>query len=198
MLNERIEEVKRYFLKRTEKVYIENGGKIESFGEYLYHRYCDNCYYYSAYALMGLKPDDYLVRGYIALSGIGDPNYHHGWVEFMFEENEYVFDFRCEELVLKQKWYDTFKPQVEYQKTQKEILEEYLNERCAFKIQETFWQFKYFVTNDANQHNMTCDEMFDYDRKNGHVPSALKLARVEINEYKSEIGRFIAYSECSG
>ena len=50
-----MEKANRYFLQRTKKVYIERCTKIESFEEYLSHRYRDNCYYYSAYALMGLK-----------------------------------------------------------------------------------------------------------------------------------------------
>lgn len=72
-----------YFFKEMEKVYIETGTKIESFEEYLRHRYSDECYYYSAYAIMGLTPNDYLLRGFLDLDGY--KNYHHGWVEFKFD-----------------------------------------------------------------------------------------------------------------
>ena len=40
-------------------------------------------------------------------------------------------------------------------------------------------------------------EIVANDKANGYVPSALMLARVVINEYSSEIIRFIAYSEPS-
>lgn len=195
MSTECMEKANRYFLQRTKKVYIERCTKIESFEEYLSHRYRDNCYYYSAYALMGLKPDDFLVRGYIDLDDWKD--YHHGWVEFKFEEEEYVFDSRLKEVVLKQEYYEYFNPRIEYKKTQKEILAEYLNERCASKIQDGFWQFKYIVMN-TDKDDIPYREIIANDKNNGHVPSALMLARVVISKYSSEITRFIAYSEPSG
>lgn len=195
MSTECMEKANRYFLQRTKKVYIERCTKIESFEEYLNHRYRDNCYYYSAYALMGLKPDDFLVRGYIDLDDWKD--YHHGWVEFKFEEDEYVFDSRLKEVVLKKEYYEYFNPRIEYKKTQKEILDEYLNERCASKIKDGFWQFKYIVMN-TDKDDIPYSEIIANDKNNGHVPSALMLARVVISKYSSEITRFIAYSEPSG
>ena len=195
MSTKHIENANRYFEQRTKKVYIESCTKIESFQEYLNHRYRDNCYYYSAYALMGLKPDDFLVRGYIDLDGW--KNYHHGWVEFTFEENEYVFDSMVKGIVSKQEWYENFNPRVEYKKTQKEILDEFLNERNAFKIQDGFWQFKYIVMN-TNKDDIPYHEIINNDKNNGHVPSALMLARLVISKYSSEVIRFIAYSEPSG
>ena len=41
-------------------------------------------------------------------------------------------------------------------------------------------------------------EIIANDKNNGHVPSALMVARVVISKYSSEIARFIAYSEPSG
>lgn len=195
MSTEWIKRANRYFMESTKKVYVERSVKIEPFEEYLNHRYCDNCYYYSAYALMGLNPGDFLVRGYIDLNG--RKNYHHGWVEFKYEENEYVFDSKIREVVLKKEWYERFNPRVEYQKTQEEILKEYLNERCAFKIQEGFWQFKGIVMN-VDKADISYSDLIANDEKNGYVPSALMLARVVINKYSSEIMRFIAYAETSG
>lgn len=46
--------------------------------------------------------------------------------------------------------------------------------------------------------NIPYDDIIANDRNNGHVPSALMLARVVISKYSSEITRFIAYSEPSG
>ena len=196
MPTECLEKANRYFVQRTKKVYIERCTKIESFEEYLAHRYQDNCYYYSAYALMGLKQDDFLVRGYIDLNDCED--YRHGWVEFKFEEEEYVFDSRIKGVVLKQEYYENFNPRIKYKKTQKEILDEYLNERYAFKIQNGFWQFKNFVMMYADKGEISYNKIIEDDQNNGHVPSSLMLARVEVNKYSLEIRRFIAYSEQSG
>lgn len=190
-----IEKAARYFLERTRRVYVERCTKIEPFEEYLSHRYRDNCYYYSGYAFMGLKPSDFLVRGFIDLEDYKD--YHHGWVEFEFEGQVYVFDSRLKDVVQKQEYYEYFNPRIDYKKTQREILAEYLNEHCAFKINDDFWQFKYFVSNVANE-NLSYQQMLEYDKNSGHVPSVLMLARVQISKYSGEIKRFIAYSEPSG
>ena len=188
------ENVERYFERRTSTVYIDRCTKIESFQEYLNHRYRDNCYYYSAYALMGLKPDDFLVRGYIDVGSWR--KYHHGWVEFTYKNNEYVFDSMVKTIVSKQDWYEHFDPSVNYKKTQKEILDAFLNEKNAYKVHDGFWQFKYLVMN--TEKNLSYREMMDYDRDNGHVPSALMLARLVRSRFSSEVLRFIAYSEPSG
>lgn len=192
---EHIEKANRYFLESIKKVYVETYAKIESFEEYLNHRYQDNCYYYSAYALMGLKSSDFLVRGFIDLDF--QKNYHHGWVEFEFEGTEYVFDSMYESVVLKKEWYESCNPRIDFKKTKKEILDEYLNERCAFKIKDGFWQFKYIVMNTESE-NLSYQEITDNDNKNGHVPTALMLARIVTSKYSSEVKRFIAYSEPSG
>lgn len=185
----------KYFNKSVEKVYVERCFKIESFSEYLSHKYKDNCYYYSAYALMGLNFDDFLVRCYI------NPNYHHGWVEFKYEGVEYVFDSLIENVVLKEKWYKHFNPRIDYKKTQKEILDEYLNDKCAFKIYDNFYQFKYVVTNsDLSMDTVSSyNKIIEEDKNSGYVQSALMLARVEFYKYSSDdsrqITRFIAYVE---
>ena len=195
MLTKDIKKANRYFEQMTRKVYIEKSSEIESFQEYLNHRYRDNCYYYSAYALMGLKPDDFLVRGYIEVEGW--TNYHHGWVEFKFEGNEYVFDSMIKGVEYKEEWYKFFLPKVEYKKTQKEILDEFLNERNAVEFQDGFWQFKYIVMN-TDKDDISYSEIIANDKNNGYVPSALMLARLVISKYSSEVTRFIAYSEPSG
>ena len=190
---ELVEEVNRYFKEETQKVYVDRG-YIKTFEEYLNRRYRGNCYYYSAYALMGLKSDDFLVRGNIDINECGRCNYHHGWVEFNYKGNDYIFDSLMKGIVTKQAWYDVFKPEIDYKKTQKEILDEFLNEKCAFEVYNNFWQFKYYVMNtDKSQDEIDYDEMIEYDKKNSYVPSALKLAR--LNMYNSKITKFIAYNE---
>ena len=197
MSNEHKTKANRYFKKSVKKVYIERRANIESFEEYLSHRYRDNCYHYSAYALMGLKSNDFLVRGNICIPGDffwKDGGYSHGWVEFEFEGLEYVFDSMHKCVVPKQEWYELYKPRIDYKKTQKEILDEYLNERCAVKIKDGFWQFKYIVMNQETD-NLSDLEIMANDKLNGYVPTILMLARVE--EYNSEIKRFIAYNQPS-
>ena len=90
----------RYFDRRMRAIFVDrcNAKGIETFEKYLAYRYRDNCYYYSGYAIMGLKNDDYLMRGAICISGNfiwGNGGYSHGWVEFKYRGKEYVFDSMC-------------------------------------------------------------------------------------------------------
>ena len=173
----------RYFLEKTKKVYVErcNVKGIETFQEYLNEGYCDNCYYYSAYALMGLNCNDFLVRGEIDLSGNGYRNYAHGWVEFIFEGTEFVFDSRIEGIVPKKLYYENFKPEITFKKSQHDILKQYLTTEHAIQITRNMWQFKNHIDNN-------------YD--NGYVLNALRLSRIEIGTNEN-ITRFIAYDEPS-
>lgn len=197
MSNNSTERVWKYFLERTKKVYVERCIKIESFEEYLSHRYRNNCYYYSAYALMGLKPQDYLVRGAITLKDdwpYQNGGYRHGWIEFVFEDEEYVFDSMLKTPVPKQEYYDYYKPQISYKKSQKEILDTFLYSPSAIKIEDNFWQFRDCVTH-VSPNELSYDEIIEYDCNNGYVPTALMLARIQISKYTGEVTRFIAYSE---
>ena len=194
------DDANRYFEKRTKKVYVDrcnNLKGIEPFEEYLNYRYRDSCYYYSAYALMGLNSDDYLVRGYINYQG--KKNYAHGWVEFKFNGESYVFDSMIIGVVLKGTWEETFNPRVTYRKKQQEIFDEYLTPTYAVEIKEGFWQFK---------------DVYDNNPNHGYVLNALRLARVQISTWqrgehsdffakffganpKEIVQRFIAYDEPS-
>lgn len=196
----KIEDASRYFVKQTQKVYIErcNSNGIETFEEYLNHGYRDNCYYYSVFALMGLNCDDYLVRGVINYPDY--ENYAHGWVEFTFNGEVYVFDSMIEGISLKSEWEKEFNPKITYRKTQQEILEKYLTSSNAVEITKGFWQFKN-NTDNGDEHE--------------YILNALKLARIEIStwqesEYssllvkflgsnqKEKVKRFIAYDEPKG
>lgn len=185
-----------YFIRSTKKVYIEREYILESFKEYLEHRYGDNCYSYSFCALMGLNSNDYLVRGNIDVRGHFD--YHHGWVEFKYKDNWYVFDSLIYGVTPKDKWYETYKPKIDYKKSQKEILDTFLNEKNAFKINECFWQFKYYVNNEGKDHYSPDEfEKFvrPFNKANGFIPALLMYARLQLNPYTEEIMRFIAYDE---
>ena len=187
-----------YFMEATKKVYIEREYIIESFKEYLEHRYRDTCYSYSFYALMGLKPNDYLLRGNIDMRGY--LNYHHGWVEFLYKDEWYVFDSLILGITPKNEWYSYYKPRIDYKKSRKEILDTFLNEKNAFKINECFWQFKYYVTNEGKDHYSPEDfEKFvrPFNKANGFIPALLMYARLQLSSYTNEITRFIAYDEPS-
>ena len=122
----------RYFDRRMKVVFVDRvcGLGIETFKKYLSYRYRDNCYYYSGYAIMGLKDNDYLVRGNISLphSVYANGGYSHGWVEFMYNGQEYVFDSMCIGVVPKDEWYNHFKPDVKFKYSKKVILESILEE----------------------------------------------------------------------
>ena len=194
------DKVVKYFENSMKRVWIDRGNialGIETFQEYLEHRYKDNCYYYSAYALYGLNPDDRLLRGNIDVRQNGCSNYHHGWVEFKFEGEEYVFDPLLKSIIEKDWYYKDFKPSIDYEKTQKEILDKYLNEKYAFQISEDFWQFRGVVYENYHDYN----QYFDYeqaDREDGHVPSSLSAARVEVSKYTGRVLRFLAYDHPGG
>ena len=88
-----------------------------------------------------------------------------------------------------------------YKKSQKEILDKFLNENCAFKIyHDELWQFKYEVINEdlIGDKGDQYDQLIKNDRDNGHIPTALMLARLEISKYSKEVSRFIAYNMPSG
>ena len=120
----------RYFERRMRTIFVDRvcAKGIETFEQYLSSRYRDNCYYYSGYAIIGLKDDDYLMRGDLCISGDfiwGNGGYSHGWVEFKYKGKEYVFDSMCKGVVPKIEWYEEFKPKVKFRHSKKEIIESF-------------------------------------------------------------------------
>lgn len=117
----------QYFLKKMENIFVDRGvyKVVETFSEYISHRYRNNCYEYSSTAIMGMNPNDYLVRGTLTISYDwmwADGGYEHGWVEFLHNGIEFVFDSRCKGVVLKKYWYNEFKPQNIVKFTKQDIL----------------------------------------------------------------------------
>lgn len=135
MSKEEVKPYDTYFNKSVKKVHVRTLSGVITFKEFLSHRYNGTSSYYATFALMGLKSDDVLVEG----SVLGDC--HHIWVEFKFENEEYVFDPMNVELMQKQTWYELFNPSVKHRTTQEKILDSYLNYEHAFKITDTTWQF---------------------------------------------------------
>lgn len=126
-------EVETYFEKQMEKISVQRAeyGVVETFEGYLAHRYKTSCYFYSAFAIMGMKNDDKLVRAEIRLPEDDwmwkDGGYDHAWVEFCYKGQEYVFDCRCVGIVLKSSWYEHFQPENPEKIAKQQILEKLLS-----------------------------------------------------------------------
>ncbi len=150
------EAANKYFLKRMEKILVDRGvyKVVETFAEYLNHRYRNNCYNYSAAAIMGMQGNDYLVRGSLTLSYDWmwcNGGYGHGWVEFVFQGKTYVFDSRCEGVILKQEWYDEFQPQNIVRYTQKQVLDTiFIPEKMTYLQDGTYQIENVYSENDPN------------------------------------------------
>lgn len=171
----------RYFNRRMRAIFVDrrNAKGIETFEKYLAYRYRDNCYYYSGYAIMGLKNDDYLMRGDIVISGDlfwGNGGYSHGWVEFKYRSKEYVFDSMCIGIVPKKEWYEEFKPNVNFKHSKQEIIESFKD-----KLQ--------ILSKD-------CYEVWSSSIHDYYTDNVYKCGKLFMNGEK--IKKFIAYDEPSG
>lgn len=176
----------RYFLRKTRKVFIDRGYnpyRAESFEKYLAHRYRDNCYYYSAYAIMGLKNNDYLVRGDIKTEGDWfweNGSYAHGWVEFTYRGEEYVFDSMRRYIFPKKVWYDKTDPKNELKMTKREILNSFLTPDKSVQLRRGHYKVR---------------EMID----NGDDTVTINpLSEAHIYMLGNKVRKFIAYCEPSG
>lgn len=60
--------------------------------EYFDKKYGSNCYYYSTYIMMCMRPTDKLVRGEVTTKGDDPIKFRHGWVEFKYKNDWFVYD----------------------------------------------------------------------------------------------------------
>jgi len=98
-----------YFNKKMDKVIVK-GHKLSYL---LKDPEKGLCYYYSSFAILGLTGIDLLVRGKVRLPNHTESDYRHGWVEFKFEGNWWVFDDRCGKPIKKEEYYQQFQPVIE-------------------------------------------------------------------------------------
>lgn len=137
--------------------------------EYFLKDYRANCYYYSTYILLCMKPTDMLCRGIIHLDGDHDfisrllhkgevvPNYEHGWVEFEFGGEWWVYDDHYNNPIPLEEWQKQRKPYEVYRKfTQTELID-YVTQKYSDKISiskqghktqistEDIWDSKYDI-----------------------------------------------------
>lgn len=176
-----VEMANQHFLNQMEKVSVRRAeyNVVETFIEYLSHRYRTNCYNYSAYAIMGLDENDKLVRGDICLPNDAwrwcNGGYGHGWVEFLYGGEEFVFDSRCKSIMLKSEWYKMFKPEKLVKFTQAEILYMIFTEGGLEKQENGYYKVK------------------DMSKREDPNYRVRPLTKAEIYMRGRKIERFIAY-----
>lgn len=176
------EAANQYFLNRMEKIFVDRGvyKVVETFAQYLNHRYRNNCYEYSGTAIIGMKPDDYLVRGSLTLSDDWmweNGGYGHGWVEFVYNGEEVIFDSRCKGIVPKKEWYEEFKPQDIVKFTKKQVLDTIFTPERVKTLQDG-----------------TCQCNSDYDEHDSnHIFNPFRNAKIYITGMT--VKKFIAFKE---
>lgn len=118
----------------------------KSMKSYFDKGYRANCYYYSTFLLLCLKPTDKLVRGNIHIKHGYEtvdlckdkktyPNYKHGWVEFEFKGKWWVYDDHFKYPVKMKEYYKYRSPYEIFKKfTQKELIE-YIKENYSKDIE---------------------------------------------------------------
>ena len=158
--------VNEYFIDSTKNIYIEktnyktNIPYLITFKEYNNREYQDNCYHYSIYSIMGLNLDDALVRGKIDVREKGCINYKHGWVEFKYNGNEYVYDSLFG-IVEKEKYYRRKSPIVEYKIIKEEIIDIFTNNKISTKKND-----EYLV----KSFDLIFDQRDKYDKTHMYLP----------------------------
>ena len=177
-----IQMANQYFDRRMKAVLVDRvcAKGIETFEKYLAYRYRDSCYYYSGYAIMGMNDDDYLMRGTLCIRGDfiwENGGYSHGWVEFKYRNQEYVFDSMCRGVVPKEEWYEEFKPNVKFKHSKKEIVENIIN-------------------GNTKALDGDCLEIQNVGITDYYTVSVYRHGKLFMNGNK--VKRFIAYDEPSG
>ncbi len=143
-------DVNQYFGSCTEKVFVAikyycpERYELIKFQEYLDKRFKDNCYHYSSYAVMGLLGTDNVVRGKIDVDEDENCNYEHGWIEFSFGGEEFVFDSLNYSIVEKQLYYEHMKPIITYRASLEEILGIFTLPENSIQVSENSFKVKNF------------------------------------------------------
>lgn len=166
-----------YITERISHIYIEHEGQINAFQKYN----SADCFKHTTLILLALKQNALLIRGYIACGDLqGLP---FGWLEFQFKGQEFVFSPMLPDAIPKEDYYSFFEPRVEYKKTRKEILDEFLLEKYAVRYPNNVWQFKNNLV-DLCPSNMS----------NGYLPDTLNSVKIEFIGKSKKISQIVAYS----
>lgn len=164
-----------YFKEQMETVYVRHNYNIHSFKDYSRNSKTGNCYYLSTWALMGLTPNDKLVRGQIELPENSrwkaHKNYKHGWVLFNHGGELYVYDPLGNSVWPQECWNNTFTPHKEtFCMSQQEILDLIFRDDA-----ENVYQIGDYVYQLKDAHNMKL--AYDAER-NGFLKDTLSSAQI--------------------
>ena len=190
--------VNEYFFKQLEKIYVNrcNSLGIETFDKYLSYQYQGNCYYYSAWALMGLDNNAKVVRGRININlnkkawfnysihrQYPNSNYYHGWVEFTFNGEEYVFDSMISTVVSKKWYYKNKQPVVNCKITLEEVIKMCIGDKDTEQIAPYTYKtgnlyMKYYKSHEKDTTYLACP---------------MSKAIIELEPSENKIKKFIAY-----
>ena len=154
--------VKEYFKNSTKNIFIErinyktNTPYLISFEEYNNYHFQDNCYHYSMYSIMGLNLDDVLVRGKIDIREKGCNNYNYGWIEFKFDNKEYVYDSLFG-IIEKDIYYKRKNPIISYEIIKKEIIDIFTKDDISDRISNNEYKVKSYdlIYNQRNKYDNT-------------------------------------------
>lgn len=163
-----------YIFEKISRIHIQYEGCINSFN-------CTDWFRSSALILLTLKQNDLLVRGYIDCEGLQDKLF--GWLEFKFKGQEFVLDPTLPDIIQKEDYYSFFEPRVEYKKTRKEILEEFLSEKSAVRLSDNVWQFN------------AIGNLYPSNMSNDYLPHSLSSVRIEFVKNSKRANKIIAYHQ---
>jgi len=141
-----------------ERFKIATCGKM-TMKEYFDKNYRANCYYYSTYFLLCMNKTDKLVRGKIFISDYDCfsnqkiPNYEHGWIEFEYNGNWFVYDDHYKYPVLLKDYYKAVSPYKIYKKFTQEELVVYLKKEYPNKTN---------ITEDEDYVYIKTGDLYDY------------------------------------
>lgn len=178
-----------YFKKCVEKIfvaradYVSGEDEIISFDEYFDIHYDDSSFYYSAYALMGLSNEDKIVRGEIDIDEVGSSNCMHGWVEFTFNDREYVYDSLLCSVVDKDMYYQHKRPVVTYSASLDQVLEFYTDYDNCFFVNGDEYFVKSFL--------LEIESFNDTDESHLLIP--MSNAEITYDSEKEYVKKFIAH-----
>ena len=167
-----------YFRKATKKCFIVNTlkqGHEECFQDFLDKHYKNYSLYYSAYAIMGMNPEDILVRGKVK-----GKKAEIGWIEMDFQGDLLVFDFETLEIRSLDEFYEIYQPQVTVYISQKEILDKYLSsERAVFDSNKNCYLIKNILEPE--------------DIENGTY--MINRSKIQMEKENGKVTKFVAFEE---
>ena len=180
----------KYFRDKIDKIVLYGtGGHLYNLSREIYNPRGGFCYLLTAWALLGLGPEDTRVCGEVDVfthdGQLARKGYKHAWVEFQVKDNYLVYDPLYDFVIPRDLYYEICHPgKITSRKTWREILKQYLNKRYAFQVDEETWQFK-----------SEKETSYDKDEMNGYVFNALQKGRIHGWYLKDDghIEAFIAY-----